>query len=159
MVVIYSNSTLTQVVGSLSTGVPCEEDSDCATGNCEYGICSKKGGLENCDIDGDCISGICLNGKCTKPSIWAGIDASKDQLLGDDDSTNNFISLFFIFGLCALFVVKGGKSGVLPAVGVFFFGSIFFAIVGWLSPFIMIGNLIAGLVMFVVIMMLRGPSS
>jgi len=140
-------------------GSPCEDNSECFIGTCEYGYCALQNGKTDCDADADCISGVCLDNICTKPSVWQGISASKTQQFGDDTDSNNFISLFFIIGLPLAIILTAGKSGVLAGILIYFGGAFFFTIVGWLSPFILLGSIIAGLIMMMFVFMLGGSSS
>ena len=133
--------------GEFREGSPCETDDDCADGlKCEYGICTKLGFNEECTSDDDCISGSCINGRCTKPSLWQGIDKSKDQMMGDDTNTNNLLSIIIMLIVSGLigyyFVVWGGIASL-------FILAIFFTMVGWLSGFILVGLLIVGVIALV----------
>ena len=138
--------------GEFREGSPCQTDDDCADGlKCEYGVCTKLTFGDECVYDSDCLSGICLNGKCTKASLWTLIDASKDQMYGDDAPTNNFLSL-------VLMIVVSGALGYYVAVWAglisFFVLGIFFALVGWLSAFILIGMFLIGIILMVFVIMI-----
>ena len=133
--------------GEYREGSPCETDSDCADGlKCEYGICSKLGYNDDCTNDNDCISDSCINGKCTKPSLWQGIDASKDQLAGDDTFTNNFIALVLILGISG---VLGYYGNIWAGIASLYVLGIFFTIVGWLSIIILFGFILTGVIAIV----------
>ena len=133
--------------GEYREGSPCETDDDC-TGDlrCEYGVCTKLPGGYECTSDSDCLSGECLNGKCTKPSFWDSIGASKDQQFGDDTNTNNFLALFFMVCIAGFL---GYYGNVWMGVGSFYILGIFFSIVGWLSVFIIFGLILTGLIALV----------
>jgi len=141
------------------TGAGCIQDSDCYTGNCEYGFCVLQGDNEECVNDNQCLSGECTNGKCAKASYWDRIDASKTQQYGNDSKTNNFIALFFMLGIPILFLIYGAKTGIYGAIASFFVLSFFFTIVGWLSIFILFGIILVALVILVLGFMLSGDSS
>lgn len=134
----------------------CKTNADCGEGlKCEYGVCSKLNFGDECSKDSDCISGNCLNGKCTKASLWQNIVASKNQQFGDDTPTNNFLSLIIILaisGVIGYYIVTW--AGIMSL----FMLSIFFTLVGWLSPFILIGMFIVGVIALVFGMMLGNKS-
>lgn len=126
---------------SNQTGDICRRDSDCVTNQCDYGHCQLALGGKACTSGTTCISGNCSAGRCTKSSWWQTINAGKTDLAGNDDNTNDFISIFFIFVLAAIFAVVGFVSGSAAmglglAVVWILVSSVFFAKVGWLSPFL-----------------------
>lgn len=145
----YSNFSY---INFAETGDPCLTNDDCDCQLCEYGYCSLRSGSFNCIINGTsrddcCLSGECSDlGYCTKETLWQGLDASKDQQFGNDTMTNNFISLFFIIAISGFLMFHGNIIG-----GVFglYILSIFFAIIGWLSPFILMGMIVTGLIAIV----------
>ena len=120
------------------SGEACDNNSMCVTDYCIYGYCSEKGQGMECVHNYECISNLCRNGKCTKPSAWDNIDASKDNIMGDDEETNNLVSI-------ATMVLFGGtvmvSGGIIHAIGgiliVLLLGG-FFAWVGWLSAWIFV---------------------
>ena len=154
---IFDNVTEESSTLGLDVGLPCITNADCSTNNCEYGSCIRLGGGENCDSNDDCISERCFNGLCTKPSIWKRIDSSKDQQYGDDKNSNNFIALFFMIGLPLLIILSTrSKAGVLGGIVVYFGLSFFFTIVGYLSPFILLGSIVSALILFVFAFVIGG---
>ncbi len=142
--------------GEYREGSPCETDDDCE-GNliCEYGVCTKLIFGGECEQDSDCLSGECLNGYCTKTSWWNKLSASKDQQFGDDVNTNNFIALFFIIAIAGYLMFHGN---ILAGILAMFILAIFFTIVGWLSVFILFGFILTGLIAIVIKMMVGGQS-
>ncbi len=147
---------------NLSTiGDNCLKNSECSTGKCEYGICAPKIRGESCAFSGECLSGECQNGKCTKASLWQRISISKTQQFGNDGDTNNFIALFFIIGIPALILWAGHKSRlvVVSAIAIMFALSFFFAMVGWLSFFIVFGLFISSSMVFFALMIFGGSSN
>ena len=133
--------------GEYREGSHCESDADCKGGlKCEYGICTLLTFGYECTSDSDCLSGECLNGYCTKASFFDKISASKGQQFGDDTNSNNFISLFFIIGISGFLMYYGN---IIAGVFALYILSIFFVIVNWLSPFILIGMIITGLIALV----------
>ena len=76
---------------------------------------------------------------------------SKNQIFGQSQATDNLISLVMIFGLAIIIMLIGGANilsgGV--ALGVVFMGSIFFTIVGMLSPFFLVGIFLVGLIVVI----------
>lgn len=133
--------------GEYREGSPCKTDADCADGlKCEYGVCTKLTGGAECTQDSDCLSGECLNGYCTKASWWKMFVASKNQMMGDDVDTNNFLSLFFILAIAGFL---GYYGNVWMGISSFYVLGIFFAIVGWLSVFILFGLIITGIIAIV----------
>ena len=132
-------------------GVGCDTNDDCECDLCEYGFCALRTTNMNCVINGTsrddcCLSGSCSGGKCTKAGLWESLDASKDQQFGDSTMTNNFISLFFVIAISGFLMYYGN---VIAGVFALYMLSIFFAVVGWLSPFILIGMIITGLIALV----------
>lgn len=153
-------------VGEFSIGVngssvnsPCKINSDCLTKNCEYGVCSFKGGLQDCIDDYECLSGECTNNLCSKPGWFTQLDHTKDTQIGDDDNTNNLLSLGVSIVLASVFVAGSGGSIIGVILGlVFGFVSLgFFTAVGWLSAWIFFALLIAmTLLSFLAIIIFKG---
>ena len=142
-----------------NTGDPCTQDSDCAFGVCEARFCVLGTTLKPCDEDADCLSGECKNGVCTRPSWWDQIDASKDAAYGDDSNTNNFIALFILIFVAGAIIIKAGNFwGTVGGIAFFVAGATFFAIVGWLSAFILLGVYLVLLIGIVFAFMLSGSS-
>lgn len=136
-----------------ATGMTCIHNSDCQTGLCEYNICVKKGTNALCTTNSECMSGVCNFGKCTKPSLWVSIDTSKDELAGDDTSTNNLISItIMIVSMVAISIAVHAFWGIFA----FMAEAIFFTLVGWLSTFILFGIFFVGLVTIIIIFMTGG---
>lgn len=154
--VMGEDSTVTAKIELTKPGASCEIDDDCDCRLCEYGFCVLRRARMDCVINGTsrddcCLSGDCSNGKCTKEGLWDSIESSKNQQFGDDVDTNNFISLFFIIGISGFLMYYGNIIGGVFAL---YLLSIFFVIVGWLSPFILIGIIITGLIAVVFKVML-----
>lgn len=143
-------------LGIVNIGYACESSDDCLSGKCEGGYCVLKLGKESCTSNSQCLSGECVNGKCSKPSAWDLIEATKDETVGDDPNTNNFLSLFLMIGITAV-IVFAGRSGVAVFIGILIFLvlSFFFAIIGWLSPFILLAELIGVLAIVVFLFLIR----
>lgn len=150
-------------IGLYEFGSYCDTDADCVSDYCFRHICGLKPNLEDCNTDSECLSGICSNGHCTKPSIFASLEASKNEQFGDDDDSNNFISLL-LMTLTALSFIFGGarfgsmKAGLIGGVSAFFLLGLFFAIVGWLSAFIILGMLLILLILVIFGFMIGGSS-
>lgn len=133
----------------------CSVNSDCVTGLCNMGRCSQKGGGSSCNNDFECLSGSCNGWVCSAPSLWQTIDSGKTSLFGNDEFTNDFISLLIAFLVFAL--IFGGSvylsqmgAGLIVGGASFMALCIFFAIVGWLSPFILFGEfLIIAVIVFI----------
>jgi hypothetical protein len=139
---------------------PCTSDSECISGKCIMGYCAAKMGGEACLNDYECLSGFCTNGVCERASLWQNIDSAKDSVAGDDTNTNNLVSLIIIVILTIIPIVYGRNVlSVVVGMGVFFCLTLFFTIVGWLSPFILVGCIITLLVGIVLIFMLGGSSN
>ena len=129
-------------------GAGCDVNEDCECLLCEYGFCTLRTTNMDCIINGTsrddcCLSGTCSNGKCTKTSMWDSIEASKKQQFGDDTKTNNFIALFFIIGIAGFLMYHGN---VIAGIFALYMLSIFFVMIGWLSPFLLLGMVITGLI-------------
>jgi hypothetical protein len=134
--VYISNSSMTS---NLPVGTYCDSDLVCSSGYCLRYKCSYKTETMLCNSGSQCLSNSCLNSHCTKESLMQGIDQSKSELWGNDIATNNFIALLFIIFISVMVSVK---SHFLIGVGTFIVLSIFFTIIGWLSPFLLIGGLV-----------------
>lgn len=139
---------------------PCETNSDCDSGLCEYHICVLKTANMECISDSECLSGDCLSGFCTKADIWSKIEASKNQQFGDTSDSNNFVALFLIIGIPLVIIIAGlGSIASIIVAGFTFIGlAVFFTIVGWLSPFILLGIFIICLLVIVLAVMIKGGS-
>lgn len=154
----YMEYNMANVLGN-GTGAGCEADADCDCGNCEYGFCALINANQPCTDNECCLSGLCSNNKCTNPGIWVNIDTSTNQLLGDDPFAKNFIALFFIVGIPIVLTVLSKSMLVgLASLMLSFMLMFFFTMVGWLSPFILIGGIVAVLLLIVMAFMLRGGS-
>lgn len=137
---------------------PCETSADCEFGlNCEYGFCARSGASYECDDDSDCISDECLQGVCTQASYWDRVDYSKTSIYGDDSNTNNFIAITIMI-VTALGIIVYSRSimGIVAGLGAFLVFAVFFAIVGWLSPFILMGVILVGLLAIVLFFIAGG---
>lgn len=139
-------------------GEPCNRNDECVTGLCEYHSCVRKRVGMGCTYDYECMSGECLHGSCTKESYFDMIDATKDQQFGDDENTNNALSMIFMIGVVVILIWWGGKVGALASIPLFYVMGFFFTIIGWLSVFILVGFIIAGLIVAVLLFMLKGSS-
>lgn len=139
---------------------PCDVNTDCLSGKCEYSQCVLKLANEDCTGDSQCISSLCINGRCKKASLGQMVQESKTEQFGDDSATNNFISFILMVGLAGAVLLMGGVSslGILLSIVVFVVSGFFFGIIGWLSPFILIGLVVAMLIVMVLVFMMRGQS-
>lgn len=142
-------------------GEPCTSSDSCASGYCEYGQCVLKITGYPCTSSSQCMSNDCHNGLCTKPSLWEMISQSKKENFGSDSNTNNFLSIFIMIAVPAVIIIaSGGASiGILISLAIFYVLGFFFAIVGWLSPFILIGMVVVSLIIMVFAFMIKGHTS
>lgn len=149
----------TNTTENLGVGTPCNTNSECLTGLCEYHYCGLKSGNMPCTSDSQCISGECVNSRCTRADLWTMLDTSKTQQFGSGTSTNNFISLFLMIGIAIGMIILGkGSMGAMIASGASFIGlAIFFTLVGWLSPFIMIGAFIIMIIITILLVIIMRP--
>jgi len=155
-------STSDVLLNNLSiAGEPCESSNDCYTGKCEYGACVYKQVGVSCDYDSQCASGECKNGLCTKASLSQNLENAKNEQFGNDAKTNNIISLFFMIGVPAIIVIMSGGSalGILLSIGLFIVEGFLFTIMGWLSPFILIGIVVFALIIMVFAFMIKGQTN
>lgn len=139
----------------------CTDNANCTVGLCKYGFCRLAAQNEFCNINADCISNSCnaALSVCAQATLWQQVDASKDELAGDDSNTNNLVAIIIILLVSVGAGVAVGKHGggfmaILLSVLIFFVLSIFFAIVTWLSWFIVLVELIvlvAGIIMMVLL--------
>lgn len=131
------------LIGTLQTGEYCGKDSSlCISGWCEYQFCGLKPGKIACVFNNECASGVCAGGHCTQPSLWNGIDASKSVFFGSDTSTGNIIALFIMI----VSAIASASVSPLLAPFVFVAEAVFFAVVGWLSVFILVGIILVGII-------------
>lgn len=163
---VYSGFVATAQQTVNQTGIPyrqlgefCNTDWECFTGLCSFiHQCVKKGWSVACTNDYECVSYHCNNGKCTKPTLWDSATAVKDENAGDDEPTNNLVSIIFsllfamAFGL-VIYKLAGDKAGFAAIVSgisfVIFLG--LFALGGWLSPWILVMLIICLILLTVVI--------
>jgi hypothetical protein len=153
-------SNVTSTANLSQASETCNANSDCITGFCLYGFCSLKSNGDSCVHNYECDSAQCVNGKCKKASLWQLIDSGKDSLAGDDDNTNNFISIAIILAIVAGVVAgsMGNVLGVLLAIVSFYAGAIFFTSVGWLSSWILIILIVMGIMGTIVLIFLKQSS-
>jgi len=142
-------------------GEPCTTNSDCYTGKCDISkVCSRKQQGAQCLSDFECVSQKCVRDKCSKPSLWQNIDQGKTDWVGNDANSNNLIALFlavaFAIGLGVAVTLLAGNVG-MAGIG-FLLGLVisifFFTVVGWLSPFILIGIVIVFILVVVMAVVL-----
>jgi hypothetical protein len=132
----------------------------CASGYIQLGLCTLRPGGHTCSSGPQCLSGVCSNGRCNNPSGWAWLDNLKKLLLGDDSNTNNLLalSLSFILAMAVAIVLavytKALEIAAILGGCAFMGGIIFFTIVGYLSPFILLGIIIiSGLIITLTIIL------
>lgn len=147
---ILETAQQTQLNGTpyLQVGEKCSVNWECFTGLCNYlGSCDKKGNRAACVNNFECLSGVCRNSFCTKPTLWQLTDTVKTDIVGSDTATNNLMSIVIslvISIIVAVMVFNMGAGIIGAAAGgmVFVLALFFFTMVGWLSPFILIGLII-----------------
>lgn len=141
-------------------GEPCQKGEDCQSGQCEYGACTLKQAGVQCTSSIQCASGDCKNGLCTKPSLSQNLDLAMSENFGSDVRSKNMVSLFLMIGIPAVIMIASGGSsiGVLVALACFFVEGFAFTYFGWLSPFILIGIVIVGLIVVVFAFMIKGQT-
>lgn len=165
---IYSGFIATPETQPNMTGIPyaqlgekCDIDANCFTNYCDFlHACAKKGFGAGCVANYECMSNKCAAGACTKPTLWQTIDTAKTDAAGSDANSNNLIA--FVISLALGIVVLGaaayigaGAFSALAGGGVFFIALFFFAIVGWLSPFILIGAIVVLILLFAFIVLIK----
>jgi len=158
--ITIGNNTQRCAFGS-DVGEGCDTGGDCNTGKCKAGFCVSLLGNEPCSYNRQCLSKVCSNGKCTKADTWTRIDTAKGEELGDSPNTNNFLALTIIILVGGLLIggslTAGGGIWGVAIGGIAMIGlAIFFTLVGWLSPFILLGMFIVLLVMVVFAFMISG---
>jgi len=156
---VSGTSEINATVPTRQLGQPCTDNSQCFTGKCLYGKCMQKEESESCLNDYECISENCVDGLvCSKASLWQSLEGTKKELAGDDVNTNNLLAIILSVSLGGLIAMIAARAGsvALGGIGAIFgimIGFIFFTMVGWLSPFILIGLVIVavlGIVMLIV---------
>lgn len=149
--------SLANVSSNLATGYPCTSDNQCLSGKCQGGYCVLRNGQEGCTYDYQCLSGLCVNGKCTRAGLFERIDAGKTATMGDSVQTNNFLALIISIIIAGAIMVSGKSRQTAIAGSIIFFAlQVFFAIVGWLSPFILFGEFFIAVAGVVLLMVLAG---
>lgn len=143
------------------TGAGCTLDTDCDCGKCQGGFCVLRSEGEECNLDRCCVSGICTNNKCSKTPLWTSLDYWKTEQYGDDPDTNNLLALaitIFVSTVVAVGIAKHGGGALSVVIGalIFIVLSIFFALVSWLNPFMLLGEFLVMLVTIFVMILLRG---
>jgi hypothetical protein len=154
---------ITQVEGVpfLNIGERCAANWNCFTGFCNFlSECDKKSFGATCSGNFECVSGKCAGGFCTKASLWQNVDAIKTNAGGSDTNSNNMIAL--IVALVLGIALAGGLAymgaGIVAIMGggaVFFIALVFFTIVGWLSPFILIAAIIVLVLLFALVILIK----
>lgn len=123
----------------------------CASGKCSYGKCALLLNNEPCTTDVYCLSGSCNNGFCSNPGQWALINAGTKELFGGNSNDFLFVAIFVLIIIGGGIIIASGGNiwGIVLAGGFFFVGLMFFVVVGWVSPFFLIGGIILALILFV----------
>lgn len=127
----------------LGSGETCINDTECITGHCLYNFCTPKDAGIECSSDVECLSASCVKGKCLKASLWQMIDQAKNDNVGDDEATNNLVSIVTLIFVGGGLISSGTIVGVGIGVGFVFLAGGFLAYVGWLS-FWIFGLLVVG---------------
>lgn len=146
------NITTDETAG-LDTNTASNNASNCASGYIEYGKCALKPFKMGCDADSECLSNSCVNGICDDSDVWTKFDNAKDQLYGDSDEANNFLSLIIVLGVGIFIAMQGG---IFVSLGWIVLSTIFFTIVGWLSAFFLVGMILLGLILLVLGVVIKG---
>jgi hypothetical protein len=140
------------------TGEPCTDGIQCASGYCEYGSCVLKQRGYPCTSSTQCASGDCKNGLCTHPTLSKNLNLAIKENFGYDPMTLNLISVFLMTGVPGVIVIMsgGGALGILLSIGIFIVEGFLFTVMGWLSPFILIGVIVFALIIVVFAFMIKG---
>lgn len=147
------------VSGLLPLYAPCNSDAECATGKCDYGTCIQKSGGYSCVSNIECISGSCVNGICKNAGIADQLNAVKDETFGEG-TLNSSIAAILITVLVTVLIVMSGRNfiAVILALVVFVVLIFVFTLIGWLSPFIVIGLIVALALGAIVFWLFKGNS-
>lgn len=132
--------------GTLGVGVfvDSQNASLCLSGYIAGGKCSLRPASFPCDLNSQCLSDSCINDKCTTPTWIESIGAIKDDWGASDIGSSTLLSLIvslFCMGGVALLLGKF-INGIVPALAgllVFILVFSFLGIIGWVSPFLLIG--------------------
>lgn len=151
---LYFTDNQTTGSGFFAVGDPCRNNADCISQNCEYRRCALKVGGKSCLSSAECLSGACVNSLCSFTDIWQNMEASKNQMFGNSVQANNMVSLFIILG-GAFGLGMATMSIILPIIWVGL-TTIAFTIFGWLSPFILVGLFLMGLIVVVLGVVIGG---
>jgi hypothetical protein len=105
--------------------------------------------------DYECISGDCVNGKCSDPGLALMLNATKNSLIGTDTDSGMMVSLLITLGvtITILFLVRS-MAGMAIAIPVFFVMVLFFTLIGWMPPYILIISIFGGLIVVVLAIVL-----
>lgn len=140
---------------TLPLGSYCGQDSTvCASGYCEYTKCALKMSNALCYSDSECASGDCdLTGHCTDPGLMGTLTQAKSSLIGSDSASSNFLCIIIILAIGAFLGAAGITAGnILIGLGAsftwMFLSTIFFVVVGWLSPFFLIALVLVAVILF-----------
>lgn len=145
----------------LQVGERCQDNWECFTSFCNYlSQCAKKSFGAGCNSSIECVSGKCAGNKCTKASLWQNIDATKQEATPKDTNSDNMISLVICLVLAlavtaGMAYMGGGIYSLLGGGVMFFIGLVFFTMVGWLSPFILVVAIIALVLIFAFIILIK----
>jgi len=145
------------VAGYLIVGDWCNTASDCLSGECEYHRCALKVGGKPCVAASECLSGSCVNSHCGQTDIFTNLETSKNQMFGNSINANNAVSLFLILG--GAFGLGIMTMGVILPILWVVITTIAFTIFGWLSPFILVGLFLIGLIIVVLGVVIGGSKS
>lgn len=140
--------------GSIPVNMPCTTDSDCITDNCVFGVCQYKTSLQGCTYNYECLSQSCINNVCGKASAFQAIDDFRKNTFGSDKETSNMIALIFIaISVAGILIIAGIahaiKAGFYLAILAVFLEVFFFAIIGWLSFFIVFALVLVSVIFII----------
>lgn len=116
-------------------GIVCSDDSECISDYCLRGVCAFKPYKMACSDSYECLSSSCVNGFCTQAGLVTKMDSAKNEWFGSDSGTSNLIALIIILFFSVLIGIANIFLGFIGLIVL----SMFFTIIGWLNPFLLIG--------------------
>lgn len=134
---------LNETIGSLTSGSPCSQNSDCVSGICTGGICEGKPGGVGCSSDAECLSGVCdpVVHICTRVDIKDQVTHFADLLGFSSTLSKLLLAILVIIAFTIGGISAGSSYGSLAAgVGglVGFVGALFITILvfGWVGVWV-----------------------
>lgn len=128
--------------------LPCQNDNQCLSNNCNNGYCTFLTTGQSCTIDSQCLSQDCYENKCSQASWFQTLNSEKTSLVGDDQKSSDLISIIIILAVAiilGIIVFAITQHGVASLIGFLvggFVTLILLTVFEWISPFYLIALII-----------------